>query len=77
MTGGAIRDNERAGIAVFQGEARVTGVDLDCNGIDLNVDSINGSQGELLDEGGNVCRCGQTAHACKVASSGLTPPQGP
>lgn len=72
-----VRDNERAGLAVFSGIARVNRSRFSCNGFSFNTHSIDGSVPEIdiVDE--VTCDCDGAPVQCRIASEQLTPPTPP
>ncbi|MEQ9320233.1 MAG: hypothetical protein RIF41_13795, partial [Polyangiaceae bacterium] len=73
LSGSAIDDATRAGLAAFSSTISVSHTTLRCNAI-----HINGEDGlgpfTVEDGGDNSCGCGDAIDVCKVLSSGLEPP---
>lgn len=73
LSGSAIDDATRAGLAAFSSTISVSHTALRCNAI-----HINGEEGlgpfTVEDGGDNSCGCGDAIDVCKVLSSGLEPP---
>jgi len=77
LTGSVIRDNARAGAAVFGGSLVLSSSALQCSAFDLDVESFTGQMGQLTDGDGNVCGCKGAFVPCRAASAGLEPVSAP
>ena len=70
-----VRDNARAGVAVFQGTAELARTAVICNALDLNAHSLEpDNPAEVSNAGGNTCGCGEEPGACKILSATIDPP---
>jgi hypothetical protein len=67
-------ENQRAGVGAFGAAFSLQDVLLDCNGIDLNGDAVEGVAFVFEDLGQNVCACGPDLRICKATSAGLAAP---
>jgi len=74
-----INSSARSGVAAFGGHGVLGWLILNCNGIDLDVETwqnVSGSFDPLFgDIGGLVCGCGLDEQTCIVQSSSLAPPE--
>lgn len=79
VEGTAVAESERAGLSVFGARASLAGVRLQCNGIDLNAQTLFLDEPELRhpidleDLGDNVCGCTDSAITCQASSQSLEP----
>jgi hypothetical protein len=64
-----VKDNARAGFAMFGGTLRLSSSSLSCNGFDLDVED-QPDPVTLTDEGGNACGCGKLG-ACRGTRNAL------
>jgi hypothetical protein len=69
-----IEDSARAGVAAFSAPATLGSSRLECNTIDLDVETLDEVPGSLDNGGDNVCGCEGEVRTCKVVSSDLQPP---
>jgi hypothetical protein len=69
-----VASNTRAGIAVFGGVLELGNSVVWCNDIALDGEQNAGESFQFFDLGGNHCGCDDVETTCKIASSGLAPP---
>jgi hypothetical protein len=76
VTRATVEGVPRAGISSFGALISVGQSLLDCNGIDLDGENLDGATFGFEDGGGNDCGCGQARVDCKVLTSNIAPPLG-
>jgi hypothetical protein len=74
LTGLDIERSARAGISNFGSTLTVTANQMNCNLFHFGGEDVGPDQWEYIDDGGNVCGCGDTTVVCQVTSPGLEPP---
>ena len=74
VTASRIEGSARAAISSFGSSVELAASAMECNAIDLDGEAFEKAAYEFSDLGGNVCGCSGTSAACKVSSTGLTPP---
>ncbi|HTN84441.1 MAG TPA: right-handed parallel beta-helix repeat-containing protein, partial [Sorangium sp.] len=75
LTGVRIEASEGAAVASFGAAVALERSTMECNFIDLNVETELGAQGEIADRGQNRCGCEGTSIPCRAKSEGLAPPE--
>ncbi|MBW2459109.1 MAG: right-handed parallel beta-helix repeat-containing protein [Deltaproteobacteria bacterium] len=72
-----VHRSARVGLGSWGSVGSLAQSELECNGIDLNVDPFHEVQGTLSNLGGNRCGCEGTERQCKALSAGIEPPEAP
>lgn len=72
-----VQQSARAGVSVFGALVELIESEIECNGIDLNVDIWDGAAPQLVDGGGNLCGCATDTRACQAVAASLQVPQPP
>ncbi len=75
LTGVRIEGNDGAAVASFGASVALERTTLECNFIDLNVETELGTAGEITDGGLNQCGCQGASIPCRAKSEGLAPPK--
>ncbi|WP_437753959.1 hypothetical protein [Sorangium sp. So ce1389] len=75
LTGVRIEASEGAAVASFGAAVALERSTMECNFIDLNVETELGARGEIADRGQNQCGCEGTSIPCRAKSEALAPPE--
>ncbi|WP_437315229.1 hypothetical protein [Sorangium sp. So ce385] len=75
LTGVRIEENDGAAVASFGASVSLERTTLECNFIDLNVETELGTAGTITDSGQNQCGCQGVSIPCRAKSEGLAPPE--
>ncbi|MGK3959011.1 hypothetical protein WMF38_38895 [Sorangium sp. So ce118] len=75
LTGVRIEASEGAAVASFGAAVALERSTMECNFIDLNVETELGVQGEIADRGQNRCGCEGASIPCRAKSERLAPPE--
>ncbi|XXY53625.1 right-handed parallel beta-helix repeat-containing protein [Sorangium sp. So ce269] len=75
LTGVRVEASEGAAVASFGAAVALERSTMECNFIDLNVETELGVQGEIADHGQNQCGCEGASIPCRAKSEGLAPPE--
>ncbi|WP_437722498.1 hypothetical protein [Sorangium sp. So ce861] len=75
LTGVRIEENDGAAVASFGASVSLERTTLECNFIDLNVETELGAAGTITDIGQNQCGCQGVSIPCRAKSEGLAPPE--
>jgi len=70
-----VEQSARAGLAAFGADIDLSRSLLRCNAIQLNHERSAGTDGRIMDGGGNTCSCDGVTTPCKALSSELSPPE--
>ena len=70
----SVLGSARAGISNFGADVSVSNTFLDCNGIDLDGETVLELPFAFEDAGGNDCGCGTDRVTCKVLTTNIKPP---
>jgi len=74
LTAVLVDDSARAGVANFGTHVSLADSHIRCASVALNGEPLVDNDFAFDDAGGNLCGCPWADGACKVLSSGLTPP---
>jgi len=70
-----IERSARAAVSTFGATVDISSTTLECNAIDLDLESFHGAEGSLDDGGENQCGCGAEHRPCEATSAELAPPE--
>ncbi|WP_437965974.1 right-handed parallel beta-helix repeat-containing protein [Sorangium sp. So ce260] len=75
LTDVRIEENDGAAVASFGASVSLERSTIECNFIDLNVETELGAPGRITDSGQNQCGCRGVSIPCRAKSEGLAPPE--
>jgi hypothetical protein len=75
LTGVRIEASDGAAVASFGASVALARSTIECNFIDLNVETESGTAGKITDGGQNQCGCQGVSIPCRAKSAGLAPPE--
>ncbi|WP_441291253.1 hypothetical protein ACSRUE_12975 [Sorangium sp. KYC3313] len=75
LTGVRIEASDGAAVASFGASVALARSTIECNFIDLNVETESGTAGKITDGGQNQCGCQGVSVPCRAKSAGLAPPE--